>query len=165
LSYLRFSDIFWIDSSSESTIDLRLRQIAQENNGPPKLVFSAASALKWISEKSNWLVVYDNADGGYQIVEKFLPQGNRGNILITSKNLELVRVTENSIEVLDMGEEESLSLLSKSARLHDTSENIQVLAKQLHSIKAGWHSTCNRPSWSIHCGLQMSPCGLSGLIC
>ena len=137
MSDLRFSDIFWIDASSESTIDLRLRQIARENNGPPKAVSSAASALRWISEKSNWLVVYDNADGRYQIVEKFLPPGNRGNILITSRNLELVRVTENSLEVLNMGEEEALSLLSKSARLQDTSENLQVLAKQLLSKLGG----------------------------
>ena len=137
MNCLRFSDIFWIDASSESTIDLRLRQIAQENDGPAKAISSAASALRWISEKSNWLVIYDNADGGYQIVEKFLPPGNRGNILITSRNLELVRITENSMEVLDMGEEEALLLLSKSARLHDASEKTKVLAKQLVSKLGG----------------------------
>ena len=137
MSHLRFSDIFWIDASSETTIDLRLRQIAKENNGPAEAVSSAAYALKLISEKPNWLVIYDNADGGYQIVEKYLPRGNKGNILITSRNLELVRVTENSMEVLDMGEEEALSLLSKSARLHDTSDSTQALAKQLVSKLGG----------------------------
>ena len=137
MNCLRFSDIFWIDASSESTIDLRLRQIAQENDGPAKAISSVASALRWISEKSNWLMIYDNADGGYQIVEKFLPPGNRGNILITSRNLELVRITENSMEVLDMAEEEALSLLSKSARLHDASKNTKVLAKQLVSKLGG----------------------------
>ena len=82
-------------------------------------------------------MIYDNADGGYQVVEKFLPPGNGGNILITSRNFELVRITEDSIEVLEMGEEEALSLLLKSARLNYTSEDVQILAKQLVSKLGG----------------------------
>ncbi len=133
----RFSDIFWIDASSESTIDLRLRQIAQANSASAEAASSVASALRWISNKFNWLMVYDNGDGGYQVVEKFLPPGNGGNILVTSRNLELMRITENSMEVLEMGEEEGLSLLSKSARLNHTSQNIQIIAKQLISKLGG----------------------------
>ncbi len=48
-----------------------------------------------------------------------------------------MRITENSMEVLEMGEEETLSLLSKSARLHYASENIQTMAKQLISKLRG----------------------------
>ncbi|KAF8349167.1 P-loop containing nucleoside triphosphate hydrolase protein [Amanita rubescens] len=133
-----FSDIFWIDASSDGVIDLRLRQIAQANNGaPPNAVSSAAHTLKWISRKSNWLMIYDNADGGYQVVEKFLPPGNGGNILITSRNFELCRITEESMEVLEMEEEEALSLLFKSAKLNHTSEDVQILAKQLISKLGG----------------------------
>ncbi|KAF8334519.1 hypothetical protein F5887DRAFT_1285897 [Amanita rubescens] len=132
-----FSDIFWIDASSASTIDLTLRKIAQANSGIAEAASPAASVLMWISKKFNWLMIYDNADGGYQIVEKFLPPGNGGNILITSRNLELKRITEKSMEVLEMGEEEALSLLSKSARLNYTSENIQAVAKQLISKLGG----------------------------
>src|SRR6266550_725976 len=98
---------------------------------PLQAASSVASALRWISNKFNWLMVYDNADGGYQVVEKFLPPGNGGNILVTSRNLELMRITENSMEVLEMEEEEALSLLSKSAKLNYTSENIQNMGKQL----------------------------------
>ncbi|KAF8330125.1 hypothetical protein F5887DRAFT_896095 [Amanita rubescens] len=137
-----FSDIFWIDASSESTIDLRLKQIAQANGGTAEAAPSAGSALKWISKKFNWLMVYDNADGGCQIVEKFLPPGDGGNILITSRNLELMRITENSMEVLEMGEEEALSLLSKSAKLNYASRNIQTYG-QTACFNAGRDSTCN----------------------
>ncbi|KAF8345769.1 hypothetical protein F5887DRAFT_1188989 [Amanita rubescens] len=132
-----FSDIFWIDASSESTIDLRLKQIAQANSATAEAASSAGSALKWISKRLNWLMIYDNADGGYQIVEKFLPPGDEGNILITSRNLELMRITENLMEVLEMGEEEALSLLSKSARLDYRSENMQTKGKQLISKLGG----------------------------
>ena len=134
MSYCRFSDIFWIDASSESIVDLRLRQIAQANNAPPEAVSSAAHALKWISRKSDWLMVYDNAESG---VKKFLPPGNGGNVLITSRNFELCRITEDSMEVHGMEEEEALSLLSKSASLNYTSQDVQILAKQLVSKLGG----------------------------
>ena len=82
-------------------------------------------------------MIYDNADGGYQVVEKFLPPGNGGNILITSRNYELCRITDDSMEVLEMEEEEALSLLFKSARLNYTSVDVQSLAKQLVSKLGG----------------------------
>ena len=105
------------------------RQIMPHLELPPQLhLFSSG-----FSQKSNWLMIYDNADGGYQVVEKFIPPGNGGNILMTSKNFELMRITKDSVEVCEMGEEEALSLLSNSARLHDTSE----LAKQLVSYLGG----------------------------
>ena len=133
----RFSDIFWIDASSESTIDLRLKQIAQANSDTTEAAFSAASTLKWISKKPNWLMIYDNADNGCHVVERFLPPGNGGNVLITSWNRELIRITENMVEVLEMQEEEALSLLSKSARLNYASDNIQTMAKKLISEMGG----------------------------
>ena len=114
-----------------------MRQIAQANKTSPESVSSAAYALKWISEKSDWLMIYDNADGGYQIVEKFLPPGKGGNILITSRNLELNRIVEDSMEVLDMGEEEALSFLFKSAKINDTYQEMQTLARQLISELGG----------------------------
>ncbi|KAF8348423.1 hypothetical protein F5887DRAFT_914874 [Amanita rubescens] len=117
-----FSDIFWIDASSESTIDLRLKQIAQANGGTDEDASSAASALKWISKKSNWLMIYDNADSGCQVVER---------------NLELMRIIVDEMEVLEMEEEEALTLLSKSARLDYASESMQTTGKQLISKLGG----------------------------
>jgi hypothetical protein len=143
--------MFWIDASSQSTIDLRLKQIVQEDSGT-EAASSAASALKWISKKLDWLMIYDNADGGYQMVEKFLPPGNGGNILITSRNLDLMRITEESMEVLEMGEEEALSLLSKSARLNCALENKQAMAKQLISQLGGIPLAID-PSWGIYANL------------
>ncbi|KAF8313376.1 hypothetical protein F5887DRAFT_510793, partial [Amanita rubescens] len=61
-----FSDIFWIDSSSDSTIDLTLKQIAKAKglgSGGSGGSLSSESALHWINGlRSNWLMVFDNAD-------------------------------------------------------------------------------------------------------
>ncbi|KAF8328016.1 hypothetical protein F5887DRAFT_1083470 [Amanita rubescens] len=64
-------------------------------------------------------MVFDNADGNPDIVERVVPSGDRGNILITSRNPQLKRVTssENSVEVTQMTEDDALALLMKSSGL------------------------------------------------
>jgi hypothetical protein len=81
------SNIFWIDASSEINIELGLMQTVQTNTAPQEARESAGSVLQCISQRTNWLMIYDGADGQYQIVERFLPPGNGGNILITSKDV------------------------------------------------------------------------------
>ncbi|KIL65415.1 hypothetical protein M378DRAFT_76975, partial [Amanita muscaria Koide BX008] len=130
VSYARFSNIFWVDASSEHTIDLCLGQIAQKYkvDSTP----SAESALEWIADRNDWLMVFDNADGGYQVVEKFFPPGNGGRILITSRNKTLARITSGAcLEVTEMGEEEAVTLLLKSAMIDNDSVNVALAAQKL----------------------------------
>ncbi|KIL64161.1 hypothetical protein M378DRAFT_50469, partial [Amanita muscaria Koide BX008] len=118
--------IFWIDASSEHTIDLCLRQIAQKYkvDSTP----STESALEWISGRKNWLMVFDNADGGYHVVEKFIPPGNRGSILITSRDKGLARITSGTLEVTEMGKEEAIALMLESAKVDNKS---MIVAQKL----------------------------------
>ncbi|KAF8723801.1 hypothetical protein AX14_009173 [Amanita brunnescens Koide BX004] len=134
-----FSDIFWIDASSESSIELELIHIVQANNISKESKLSAESALQWISHRANWLIVYDSADGHYSVLEKFLPPGNGGNVLITSRNPALKRITlnQNSVEVLEMTDEDGISLLLKSAMLNETSDHIIGVARKLVSELGG----------------------------
>src|SRR6266550_1550241 len=133
----RFSDICWLDASSDASIELGLMQIAHANNAPQEAKKSPMSALQWISQRSRCLLVYDSADGDYSVVEKFLPPGNEGNILITSRNVRLKRLTLDSENVLDMPENEATSLLLKSAMLHGTSDKIRKVAKTVVSQLGG----------------------------
>ncbi|KAF9001699.1 P-loop containing nucleoside triphosphate hydrolase protein, partial [Cyathus striatus] len=90
-----FSDIFWIDTTSEDTVMQSLKDIYKQKSSP--VVLNQISSLK-----HEWLVIFDNADGAPEIVEKFLPPGDVGNILITSRNHALKRITthKNSMELL-----------------------------------------------------------------
>ena len=133
----RFSNIFWIDGSSKDSIELGLMQIGQANNASSEAKQSAGSVLEWISAGANWLIVYDGANGDYQTVEKYLPSGNEGNVLITSRNVGLKRITLDSLQVLGMAEGEAISLLMKSARLDDMSEHNSTLARKLASELGG----------------------------
>ena len=55
---------------------------------------SVNSVLQWISLlQEEWMIVFDNADvPPPEVVEKFIPSGNKGNILITSRNRSMGRI-------------------------------------------------------------------------
>ena len=95
-----------IDASSKESIELGLMEIGQVNNVSQETKQSAGSTLEWISQGTSWLLVYDSADAHYDTVEKYIPPGNRGNILITSRSLGLMRISLDSVQVLDMRSEE-----------------------------------------------------------
>ena len=112
-------------------------QIAHAQNAPSEAKQSAGTALKWISQRSNWLMVYDGADGHYSVVEKFLPPGNGGNIMITSRNVGLKRLTLDSLHVLEMADDEAVPLLLKSAMLDGSSDHIKNIAQKVASELGG----------------------------
>ena len=112
-------------------------QIGQAKNTPQEAKRSARSVLQWISEGANWLVIYDGADGHCQTVEDFLPPGSGGNILITSRNVAFKRITQTSLKVLNMAEEEATSLLFKSASFDSVSDHDSNLARKLASELGG----------------------------
>ena len=112
-------------------------EIGQVNNVSQETKQSAGSILEWISQGTSWLLVYDSADAHYDTVEKCIPPGNRGNILITSRSLGLMRISLDSVQVLDMGEEEAASLLLNSAKLDGMSEDNSNLARILASELGG----------------------------
>src|SRR6266576_1869726 len=72
-----------------------------------------------------------NADGDYSVVEKFLPPGEAGNILISSRNGELKRLALDSVNVLAMEEDEAVTLFLKSAMLDGTSDDVRSVAKKM----------------------------------
>jgi hypothetical protein len=112
-------------------------QIAQANNAPQEAKQSARSVLQWISQRTKWLMIYDEAHRNYQIVEKFLPPGNGGNILITSRSIGLKRISQTSMKILNMAEEEAVSLLLKSAGFDGMSGNSGSVARRLVSELIG----------------------------
>src|SRR6266550_289542 len=159
VNYSRFSDVFWIDASSESSIELGLKQIAEAYNASPgEAKASTRPILQWISNRAKWLIVYDGADGHYSVVEKYLPPGKGGNILITSRNAELKRVTlnKNSMEVLDMGNEEGVSLLLQSAMLDEPPDCVIDMARKLVSELGGIPLAIDQAGGYMHsCGCSI----------
>ncbi|KIM72652.1 hypothetical protein PILCRDRAFT_47909, partial [Piloderma croceum F 1598] len=96
---------------------------------------SVEDVLQWLSHKEcDWLMIFDNADGDPRVVAKYIPTGNRGNILFTSRNPGVggsIITRETSIKVEDMGEEDAILLLLKSAWLDESSPDMQKTASPI----------------------------------
>lgn len=93
-----------------------MRSIAEDSEAKASGVDgSVSSVLRWISRVGpRCLLVYDNADGHSDDVEKYLPTGIGGNILITSRNPNMSRIIPRdgaSVDVVGMNEDDATSLL------------------------------------------------------
>ena len=125
---------------------------------------SSRSALIWIASlQGNWLLVFDNADGAPEVVEKVIPSGSQGNILVTSRNQSLGCVTsyENSLEIDQMAEKEAISLLLKAGHLTGLLENVYSIAQQIEvfTFPGLFHVESMWNPWNPS-GI---PCGVHGI--
>ena len=123
--------MFWVDASSLESINMSLKGISSIPAAQAScLDGSAESVLGWISGiQEEWLIVFDNADDlPPDVVAKFIPPGNRGNILITSRNRSMGRLIgfENVIEISEMEEADAITLLLKASCLDASDEHLQA---------------------------------------
>ena len=123
--------MFWIDASSHESITLSLKGISGISAARDSGVdVSVQSILQWISHiQEEWLIVFDNADDpSPQEVAEFFPPGNRGNILITSRNKSMGRLVsfENRIEINEMEEPDAVNLLLMASCLDPLPQHQQA---------------------------------------
>ena len=93
---------------------------------------SVESVLQWISFlQDGWLIVFDNAVPTPEVVEKFIPPGNGGNILITSRDRSMRRIVlfENRFEIKEMEEAYAITLPLKSSHLDPLLEHFEEAKK------------------------------------
>src|SRR3984957_14684730 len=131
---IRFWKIFWVDATNSETISLSYRDIAYGPDAQSSRVEdSVESVLRWIStisRQNNCLLVFDNADCGPDVLLKYMPRGNWGNILITSRNPNMrLNVSPDAwVEVQEMEEEDAISLLMKTACLDTSSQELKQVS-------------------------------------
>ncbi|KAJ7694720.1 P-loop containing nucleoside triphosphate hydrolase protein [Mycena metata] len=130
----RFSDIFFIDTSTLATIQTGLKNIAVLKDFGD----SPENGLLWLTSKvEEWLLLFDNADDPSINLNDYIPQCNHGNIIITSRNPGLCVYAESYSLVSDMEEEDAVTLLLKSASQKATVHTEQIAAeivKTLHYL-------------------------------
>jgi len=108
-----FSEIFYVDATTEETIQSDLEAIAPGN------------AKRTVDAGLRWLLIFDNADSVDLKLKKFFPSCSSGNILITTRNRELRHYTakDADADVKGMDLEDARSLLLVQARAESNVEN------------------------------------------
>ncbi|OAP56890.1 hypothetical protein AYL99_09002 [Fonsecaea erecta] len=90
----QYRGIFWINSSSKSTLTQAIVSIGREINiaatealgdDDAKIAFTVRTLEQW---EERWLMVFDNCDdpATFSDIEQFIPQGGRGDVLFTSRH-------------------------------------------------------------------------------
>lgn len=83
ITTLSFWGIFWIDGSSQESARHSFSDIANVGRVEP----NERAAKSWLSSLERpWLLIIDNADDPSVSIEEFIPAGERGFILITTRN-------------------------------------------------------------------------------
>ncbi|KAJ7452294.1 hypothetical protein FB451DRAFT_696911 [Mycena latifolia] len=124
----RFSDIYFIDSSSQKTIENDLVTVALVK----KAGKTFQDGLDWLSHQHReWLMVFNNADDIHLKLVEYFPSGSHGNILITSRNPNLGQIAKAVHKVEPMALEEAIDLLLSAARYDVMEDNNRDLAKRI----------------------------------
>jgi tetratricopeptide (TPR) repeat protein len=107
--------VFWIDASSDENAESGFASLAlQAGKGA-----NFAAGIHWLSAQSKpWILVIDNADDPDMDVSKYFPVGNKGHILVTTRNPGVAsQATIGSFRFRGMDPEEATALLLRSAHL------------------------------------------------
>ncbi|KAJ7732769.1 P-loop containing nucleoside triphosphate hydrolase protein [Mycena olivaceomarginata] len=127
----RFSDIFFIDTSTIATTDAGFKNIAAVKNSGD----SQQDGLLWLTSRvEEWLLVFDNADDPSINLNDFIPQCNHGNIIITSRNPGLCVYAGSHSLVSDMEDKDAVTLLLKSAAQEETIRTIQIATEIVKAL-------------------------------
>lgn len=79
-----------------------------------------------------WLLILDNADDPLLDISKFFPVGNRGTIIVTSRNPDCrCHATAGSKELREMERDEAITLLLRSGDLSSKDEDLRRLARPI----------------------------------
>ncbi|KAK7007355.1 FabD/lysophospholipase-like protein [Favolaschia claudopus] len=127
-----FSDVFYIDATSEQTIEIDFKLLA------PAADNTAKGGLSWLASNHNdWLIVFDNANNAEMDIEKFFPPCRFGSILITTCHPQLC-IRGVDAQVPNMEPDDASNLLLKLAGRKAVEDNKKELAiaivKELHCV-------------------------------
>ncbi|QRV99989.1 nephrocystin-3 protein [Ceratobasidium sp. AG-Ba] len=128
----RFDEVFYVDATSEETILSHLAMIAVVK----KAGETSNDALAWLARQSqNWLLIFNNADFGSRILEKFLPRSSHGKVIVTTRNHGMVALAhgaEADYSVSGMSSDDALKLLLEASQAKgDSTEAGPALVEEL----------------------------------
>ncbi|KAJ7463935.1 hypothetical protein FB451DRAFT_452408 [Mycena latifolia] len=124
----RFSEVYFMDSSSQQTIENDLVTLVLDK----KVGKTFQDGLHWLSlHRTEWLIVFDNADDIHLNLVKYFPSGSHGNILITSRNPDLGQHAQAEHKIARMALKEATQLLLSAARCDTTEAHNQDIGRQI----------------------------------
>ncbi|KAK4661301.1 uncharacterized protein QC763_0115120 [Podospora pseudopauciseta] len=130
-----YNPILWIDATDEERVrssfkicaaELGLTVEGGENQGSIITDAGVRAVLRWLCERSEaddeWLLIVDNADDVSWGIQKVMPRGNRGRVIITSRDEQSTKLVGGTCELVrvgDMSPPEGRALLLRHLQLDE----------------------------------------------
>jgi hypothetical protein len=132
----RFWGIFWVDVGTPATAERDFIAMAKLVGRTVETVSEALQVLA--NSQQSWLLILDNADNPDYDYQNYLPSGNYGSILITSRVAECKRYSPEAFEALEgLKDRDSEELLLKAAEISQESWPLhKVEAKRVVQLLA-----------------------------
>ncbi|KAF5528713.1 Calcium-independent phospholipase A2-gamma [Colletotrichum aenigma] len=119
----RFDHVFWINAATTDSIYESFRKVTAQIYGGNPSRPNITGVLNWLSQNrpEEWLLVFDNNDSDSVNVSKYIPAGNTGNILFTSRRKDIKPTLDHNqtyaVDIMD--EKDAVKLLLRSSKLED----------------------------------------------
>ena len=114
-----YHDVFWVNATARETLIEGFVAIARLLALPAKdeqdQTMIVAAVQQWLANHTEWLLILDNADD-LQLVMEFLPTGNTGHLLLTTREQAWGSVARN-FTVKKMDETEGVLFLLRRANI------------------------------------------------
>ncbi|CAE6386611.1 unnamed protein product [Rhizoctonia solani] len=111
--------IIFVDASSNATIEGDLKNFAKAKG----IGNIYEDTIRWLEScRERWLVVYDNADTPSTNIRQYIPPGQHGSVLITTRLPDLASLAKGPDSVFhlsSMNSTDGLALFTKTARIED----------------------------------------------
>ncbi|KAL8879099.1 MAG: hypothetical protein Q9198_003225 [Flavoplaca austrocitrina] len=130
---MHYRGVFWVNASSRSLSIESYHRIsralsgqtqAHSENGEQVIETVKAELEDW---REPWLLIFDNYDtpGEFTDIRRFLPQGEHGHVIITSRRRDLDRLGAQ-IELCALSPEEGVNLLLRGCSRPEIDENLDT---------------------------------------
>lgn len=112
-----FWGVFWVDASSHHTLERAYQTIGCMCG----IEEDIEQIQTWLSIcEEPWLLIVDNVDDPSRDISRYLPIGNRGTVLVTTRNSDCqIQATVGTHEVGRMSYDDAITLLLRTAAIKE----------------------------------------------
>ncbi|CEL59569.1 Calcium-independent phospholipase A2-gamma OS=Homo sapiens GN=PNPLA8 PE=1 SV=1 [Rhizoctonia solani AG-1 IB] len=148
-----WNEVVYADASTRESIETALRDVAIAKD----IGDTYQSTLQWLeSHREPWLLVLDNADDPSLPIRDYMPGGDHGSVIITTRlsgMVSLARGTDSNCSISSMDPDDALMLLLKCARRQDRELPHKELADAKELLQASTY-TCSTTFVNTGCRIS-----------